>query len=840
MEKAVEAVLSTLRSEHVTYFPIRHHSPACAWHVGRWIDEHRPGTVLVEGPPSFREFLPLLVDPHVQMPIAIYTSVVLPGGSGSNVREKRREDGKDGVRYAAYYPFCESSPELVAVRRGTAVGAEIAFVDLEFEAKVRATHGRGENQRRRRDRAESLAADPHLAHSRYTRQLVRHYGCRDFDELWDHLFESRAPAMSTDTLIDELATYCMMARAMSDPRQLETDGTLAREAAMAVAIREAIARRDREGDARPVLVVTGGFHTVALPEVVEREAKGMPLEVHSPSRSPQWAIPFSFDRLDSLSGYASGMPHPGFYDRLWRAASGGPFKNVVESMRRETMGLLVEALHKTRVERQVSSADLMEATEFLGRLAMLRGHDVPTRMDVIEAFVSVLVREHDETGPDVSRFPALQRLLQGETVGVLTDDAPLPPLVVDFREQAERWKLPLRNQREKRLRLDLYRNPRHRRIREFLSRLAFLGVPYGEPLQRMDLRREAEGGRLFDAWEVRWSPVTESQLIELSVWGTTIEESVAERLRSEREQLGASHASIAAVIRLYVRGYEMGLDVADEEFRLLLDERLRSESKLEALAEGLRELSWLAVWFESQGTRGERELAALRRRLLMRACQLVPTAATVRREGVEAMIAAIEIVAATSAELLQSKDPDDVATGTLFDSAMVNSVRSPARDARPQVLGAMVGVLSSGHGRGESEIAEFLQRFLQSVSPNLATGEFVYGLVRAAPEILWRFSSVLDVLDRGVRTWADEVFRELLPELRLAFSLYAPADKGRLAAEVVARQDQSRDDAKVLPGFDLDAEAWVAKVMDRFEEDLAEIQLDDWLKSDSMGEPDDV
>ncbi|CAK9086664.1 Uncharacterized protein YehM [Durusdinium trenchii] len=521
MEQTVSAVLSTLRSRHVTYFPIRHHSPACAWHVGRWIEDHRPGTVLVEGPPSFREFLPLLVDPQVQMPIAIYTSVVLPDGKGNSAGANRPDVARDGVRHAAYYPFCESSPELVAVRRGTAIGAEIAFIDLEFSAKVHTTHGRGENRR-------------------YTEQLVRHYGCRDFDELWDHLFESRVPALSTDLLIDELATYCVMARAMSDPRQLETDGTLAREAAMASAIREAIVRQKREDDSRPVLVVTGGFHTVVLPTVVEQGGEGTELVVHAPHRSPQWAIPFSFDRLDSLSGYASGMPHPGFYDRLWRAAGDAPAMDVVASMRRETLGLLVEALHETRLETQVSSADLMEATDFLGRLAGLRGHEVPTRMDVVDAFVSVVIREHDQTGADVTRFPALQRILQGDRVGVLTDDAPLPPLVVDFREQAERWKLPLRNQREKRLRLDLYRNLRHRRIREFLSRLAFLGVPYGEPLQRMDVRREAEGGRLFDAWEVRWSPVTESQLIELSVFGTTIEEAVAERLRIERDELDAS------------------------------------------------------------------------------------------------------------------------------------------------------------------------------------------------------------------------------------------------------------------------------------------------------------
>ena len=43
----VAALRPKLRSARVTYFPVRHHSPACAAHLQRWIAAHRPAAVLV-------------------------------------------------------------------------------------------------------------------------------------------------------------------------------------------------------------------------------------------------------------------------------------------------------------------------------------------------------------------------------------------------------------------------------------------------------------------------------------------------------------------------------------------------------------------------------------------------------------------------------------------------------------------------------------------------------------------------------------------------------------------------------------------------------------------------
>ena len=41
-------VLRAMITPEVLYFPVRHHSPACAWQIRSWIREHRPRAVLVD------------------------------------------------------------------------------------------------------------------------------------------------------------------------------------------------------------------------------------------------------------------------------------------------------------------------------------------------------------------------------------------------------------------------------------------------------------------------------------------------------------------------------------------------------------------------------------------------------------------------------------------------------------------------------------------------------------------------------------------------------------------------------------------------------------------------
>src|SRR6185369_14441866 len=118
---------------------------------------------------------------------------------------------------------------------------------------------------------ETLMQERHLQQSAYLNALAQRSGCRDFNEMWDHLFEVNFQTRSTESFMREVATYCFFARYDAAPETLEADGTAAREHAMALAIKEALtARNEMDG---PILVVTGGLHTIALPQLANSALK---------------------------------------------------------------------------------------------------------------------------------------------------------------------------------------------------------------------------------------------------------------------------------------------------------------------------------------------------------------------------------------------------------------------------------------------------------------------------------------------------------------------------------------------------------------------------------------
>src|SRR6201991_5300247 len=114
----------------------------------------------------------------------------------------------------------------------------------------------------------------------------------------------------------EITTYCYFARHESIELLLTADGTNAREEKMASMIRAELQSRTA-GDG-PVLVVTGGFHSIALPDLIKKESKVAATAVRTPDSVQNAVIRYSFEQLDALNGYSAGMPSPSYYDLLWR------------------------------------------------------------------------------------------------------------------------------------------------------------------------------------------------------------------------------------------------------------------------------------------------------------------------------------------------------------------------------------------------------------------------------------------------------------------------------------------------------------------------------------------
>ncbi|WP_254637052.1 DUF5682 family protein, partial [Achromobacter sp. GbtcB20] len=177
----------------------------------------------------------------------------------------------------------------------------------------------------RDERVHNLMAERHLAHSAFLAALARASGCRSQDELWGHLFELRPAAALRDwrTLFAEVLAYCGMARSSYEAEVLEAEGSLARERHMAAHIRRRHAALRAAGDQGAIVVVTGGFHTLALQQMLAAETEAPPA-ARTGGSIGDWLVRYSFDRLDALNGYAAGMPSPAWRQWVWESAQSGP------------------------------------------------------------------------------------------------------------------------------------------------------------------------------------------------------------------------------------------------------------------------------------------------------------------------------------------------------------------------------------------------------------------------------------------------------------------------------------------------------------------------------------
>src|SRR5581483_11076514 len=197
---------------------------AAALQVERLVRARRPRAILVEGPADATGLIPLLLDPETIPPVALY----------AYLREQH------DVR-AAYWPFCDYSPEYVALRVGQQVGASLQFFDVPASVALRA-HAPRAAQRRVEEGEQAPAPDPEEPAPRYAQfshALAHAAGFDDFEEFWEAAFEQEGGAIALERYCSLLADLGTKSRAFAAEGDLARDAE--RERHMAAAVRGLLA-----------------------------------------------------------------------------------------------------------------------------------------------------------------------------------------------------------------------------------------------------------------------------------------------------------------------------------------------------------------------------------------------------------------------------------------------------------------------------------------------------------------------------------------------------------------------------------------------------------------------
>ncbi|MBL0866803.1 4-aminobutyrate aminotransferase [Pectobacterium carotovorum] len=785
MEQAL-ATWDFLQSQQIYFAPVRHHSPACAYGLLSLIDDIQPDHILIEAPVSFNHLLPDLLHPDAKPPIAVM------GQADFQARESQEGETPQATTRSAFFPFCDYSPEWVALHAGHRHNATLRFIDLPWVEQIAI-------EERQNDVSQSLQAERYLAHSQFISALAKKCYCRDHDDLWEHLFELRSIEALADwqSLFRDTLVWCALARLDYEPQVLEAEGSAQREAHMLAAIMQVRA----EHPTGKILVVTGGFHSLALLEGLSHDAKSFNVftdaakklyqkQLKQAENDSAWLIRYSFDRLDALNGYASGMPAPAYYQRSWQMLMAQRGDRLAETGRalttqehRNNMGMrflseVASLLRAKSFDDPPSYITVKNAVEQSVRLAALRGHEGPGRYDLLDGLQSSFIKGSiDDAQSDL--WLEIKKAFSGHALGQIPAGSATPPLVAETYRLAKYHRFKLDDTLVKLSRLDIYRNPQHRARSRFLHLLSFLEVGFATRSNGPDFLSGHNLDLLFEEWHYAWTPSIEGRLITLSEKGSQLEAIAIDKLlylEKQLEEQGQNRSSKNAV-RVLIQAALLGLPSRVAGLFRLLHDDIHNDFRLSSLVECGHSLIHLWRGRDFLGLRNQPELTQLLFKLVPQTLFCLPTITagdeSQQEEHFTALLALRELI-----EFMPTLDPSSTASRDFYHQLQQIA---PALKDVPLLKGAVDALRYLGDEIDEQTLDDNLSNvFSQGSDPEQAVRYFV-GLMRAAPELIIKTPRLVDELNALMSQWDDDRFLHVLPDLRFAFSQLTPKQNATLA-----------------------------------------------------------
>ena len=716
---------------------VRHHSPACAQHLQTLIRRDKPDAILIEGPADATDLLAFLGEADAKPPLAFYCYVV----------PRQSESVSPVPRYRSFYPMAAFSPEWVAIREGLKLGAEVRFIDLPYPEQLTLDEDRPAEKS---DQETSLLDERALTRADPCQRLVELSGCRDFNEWWDRYFESGAMSLEPEDYFRNLLVWCLMLRDIRDEREDKT--IQQREQFMAQQIQRAMVPGKR------CLVVTGGYHTEAIAQFLDKDAS-IPPPLPWPDERGVYLIPYTLHRLDSANDYAAGIPHSGYYQEVWQQCA----KTGREAHRAaaQTVALRVGRALQDRGET-VSLPDCIEAVALAQRLAQLRGTRLG-RPEILDAIVSAMLKDSHGRA-DLNR---LTQYLSTDVVGRVPKAYPAAPLIEDFRQQCQRYKLPLSPLSKREKRLDIYRSEQHREISRLLHQIHYLNVPYASLSAGPDFAAGTDLSRVREIWQVHWSPGTEAMLTERMAYGSQLAEAVLNLLheRLQQEPRSAPKSLIEAL--------RMGLHGALGHVMDAIEVWLNQESEFPALVRGLTRLH---LAYSAQNALVARHLPSLE--TLLQACF---ECSCLRLNWLGQMDEDSALACMNALSDLNSLARAE--SGWADVSLFIQCVEALIRPALPaQLQGQAVAILSVRKVWNQHKTTQALQHALQEAQLNPDfLGDYLLGFLPIGRNLFIQSPELIEAAGQVIEQWDEEIFLSALPGLRLAFTRLKPREIAALA-----------------------------------------------------------
>lgn len=786
---------------------VRHHGPGSARAVVAALEALHPDVILVEGPADADPLAALAASDEMVPPVALLGYAV------------------DQPNVSAFWPMAAFSPEWQAIAWGARRGVRVGFCDLPA-ANVLAAREQGEPDLFGADTGTdtgtdtgadagtrtgigtdtdtgapgdseadsaidsetgaevdgdgeaSLPADPAVVlRTDPIGVLAQSAGYDDPERWWDDLIESRSEQDVFDVITEAMAELRRggpgYAAASLDPTEAH------REAHMRQVIRAAV-----KGGAQRIAVVCGAWHAPALTWPLPPAAPDARLLRGLPKRKVAltW-VPWTHSRLSYASGYGAGIASPGWYAHLFSSRD----RPIADWLTR------VAGLLRTR-DYPISSAHVIEAVRLAETLAVMRGRPLAGLTEVNDATRAVIC-----DGNDSLLGTVVSDLVVGEAIGEVPADTPTVPLESDLIATTRRLRLkrdPVLSSKD----LDL-RKPGDVERSALLHRLTLLGIGWGRPAASA----VRSTGTFRESWQLAWQPEFSVDVIEASMWGTTVESAATNKVISDA--LGADLAGLTGLVETCLLA-----NLADALPDLLsaLDMRAARDHDITELMRALPPLVRARRYGDVRGT-DLSALDAVADALLVRTCAGLSVAVTsLDDDGAVQLREALDAV--HEAVALRDDAPSrERWLGTL--RALI-----PRADVHGLLVGRMVRLLLDAGELDTAAAGERLSRALSVGSTPALKASWVEGFLAGSGLLLVHDHTLLALIDEWLRELADDDFTEVVPLLRRTFGQFQSVERRSIGdrAKNLGTPGTGAVDTAEHPGWDreraqpaIDRAAWL-------------------------------
>ena len=738
----------------IKFFPVRHHSPACAYHLKKIIEEYKPETILIEGPSDSNFLMEYMTNEETIPPFCIYSSYI----------------DKSGEKCRSYYPFLDYSPEFVAIKKSYELKINCAFIDMPFGYLIE----NSENNINKKPISIYDKDNNKFNVNDYTIRLTKKSGLKSFAEFWERDFEIKGILKNSEDFIKSVFALGYYMR-LIESEDIETKN---REYFMAKNIKEFI---DKKID--KILVITGSFHVKGIIDKLKDfeniEKEFSKLKKYEIQNSSNYLIPYSFEEADQRKGYVAGIEYPAFYNNIWKKLN----EDYIDNAYTETVkSFIIKAAGINRDYYNINIPDCINAYYMAINLAKLRGKNNAGVYELIDAVKSSFIKGEislENTG----NIELMMKLLSGIANGKVSSKSIVPPVVLDFRNLCKTHRIRIDKTETTESILDIIKDKNHFEKSKFFHKMRFLDIGFCKLIKGPDYINKIDKNLAREIWKYKYNSQVEALLIDKSVYGTSIEELCLNFIKDKLKSRLNSEEISKLIIESTVMGlYNFLIDNYSEIENIIL-----SDSDFISLCKALDNFSYLINIEKINGNiNKDREnifnnadiiskIKSLSKHAFILAIQNMESIKNFDEENALKYSVYIKNLYIYT---LENEDLYYLDCKEIFNEKIDSMLQNTFGSSH---IYAVCMSIKYKSGRIEAkELASIISNFLETAETE-SIAYFLNGIFLIARDIIFINDDLINEIDKAIKNIEENKFIEILPNLRLAFTNLTPTETERLS-----------------------------------------------------------